>query len=98
MATKKAGVKHRALGLSDEQALEMYWHILLARRIDERMWILHRQHEIVFHISGIGHEGTQVGAAFALKKGYEWQRRAGSVSRDERSGCARAARRRRDAR
>ena len=72
MATKKAEVKHRALGLSDEQALEMYWHILLARRLDERMWILHRQHEIAFHISGIGHEGTQVGAAFALKKGYDW--------------------------
>jgi hypothetical protein len=33
-----------------------------------------------------------------LKKGYEWQRRAGSVSRDERSGCVCAARRRRDAR
>ena len=48
MATKKAEVKHRALGLSDEQALEMYWHILLARRLDERMWILHRQHEIAF--------------------------------------------------
>lgn len=64
--------KHRELGLSDAQVLEMYWHILLARRLDERMWILHRQHEIAFHISGIGHEGAQVGAAFALKKGYDW--------------------------
>ena len=72
MAAKKTDALHRALGLSDEQALEMYWHILLARRLDERMWILHRQHEIAFHISGIGHEGTQVGAAFALKKGYDW--------------------------
>jgi len=72
MATKKIDARHRALGLSDEQALEMYWHLLLARRLDERMWILHRQHEIAFHISGIGHEGTQVGAAFALKKGYDF--------------------------
>jgi 2-oxoisovalerate dehydrogenase E1 component alpha subunit len=64
--------KHRALGLSDEQALEMYWSILLSRRLDERMWILHRQHEVAFHISGIGHEATQVGAAFALKKGYDF--------------------------
>ncbi len=61
-------LKHRELGLNDEQALDMYWHILLARRLDERMWILHRQHEVAFHISGIGHEATQVGAAFALKK------------------------------
>jgi len=64
--------KHRGLGLSDEQVLEMYWNILLARRLDERMWILHRQHQVAFHISGIGHEATQVGAAFTLKKGYDW--------------------------
>lgn len=64
--------QHRALGLSDDQVLELYWQILLARRLDERMWILHRQHLVAFHISGIGHEATQVGAAFALKKGYDW--------------------------
>lgn len=63
---------HRALGLSDEQALEMYWFLLLSRRLDERIWIMHRQHEIAFHISGIGHEGTQVAAAFALRKGHDW--------------------------
>jgi 2-oxoisovalerate dehydrogenase E1 component alpha subunit len=63
---------HIALGLTDAQVLEMYWHILLSRRLDERMWILHRQHLVAFHISGIGHEGTQVGAAFALKKGYDF--------------------------
>ena len=68
----KTEAKHQALGLTDEQAVEMYWSMLLARRLDERMWILHRQHEVAFHISGIGHEGTQVGAAFALKKGYDW--------------------------
>ena len=68
----KTEMRHRALGLSDAQALEMYWYILLSRRLDERMWILHRQHQVAFHISGIGHEGTQVGAAFALKKGYDF--------------------------
>ncbi len=74
IAEPKTGVqaKHRALGLSDEQALEMYWYILLSRRLDERMWILHRQHEVAFHISGIGHEACQVGAAFALRKGHDW--------------------------
>lgn len=68
----KTDTKHHLLGLTDDQVLEMYWWMLLARRLDERMWILHRQHEVAFHISGIGHEGTQVGAAFALRKGYDW--------------------------
>lgn len=71
-APTKVKAKHRAMGVSDEQVLEMYWYILLSRRLDERMWILHRQHEVAFHISGIGHEGTQVGAAFALRKGHDW--------------------------
>ena len=63
---------HRALGLNDEQILEMYWFLVLSRRLDERIWILHRQHEIAFHISGIGHEGTQVAAAYSLRKGHDW--------------------------
>ncbi len=64
--------RHIGLGLHDEQVLEMYWHMLLARRLDERMWILHRQHQVAFHISGIGHEATQVGAAYALKRGHDF--------------------------
>ncbi|MBI5033984.1 MAG: thiamine pyrophosphate-dependent dehydrogenase E1 component subunit alpha [Chloroflexi bacterium] len=73
MATTVAEkTKHHSLDLSDAQVLEMYWYMLLARRLDERMWIMHRQHEVQFHISAIGHEATQVGAAFALKKGYDW--------------------------
>lgn len=65
-------VRHPELGLSDDQVLDMYWHILLARRLDERMWILHRQHEVAFHISGIGHEACQVGAAYGLKRGHDY--------------------------
>ncbi len=64
--------RHIQLGLHDEQVLEMYWQMLLARRCDERMWILHRQHEVAFHVSGIGHEAAQVGAAFALKRGHDY--------------------------
>jgi 2-oxoisovalerate dehydrogenase E1 component subunit alpha len=65
-------LRHQELGLGDEQVLQMYWDILLARRLDERMWILHRQHEVAFHISGIGHEACQVGAAYALKRGHDY--------------------------
>lgn len=64
--------KHCALGLSDARVRDMYWYMLLARRLDERMWILHRQHLVAFHISGIGHEAVQVGAASTLKPGYDF--------------------------
>ncbi len=52
--------------------LDMFWVMLLARRMDERAWVLHRQGKIAFHISGIGHEAAQVGSAFALRRGYDW--------------------------
>ena len=51
--------------ISKKTMLEMYWTMLLSRRLDERAWVLHRQGKIAFHISGIGHEAAQVGAAFS---------------------------------
>ncbi len=58
--------------LGPERVLEMYYKMLLSRRLDERMWVLHRQGKIAFHISGLGQEGAQVGAAFALKPGIDF--------------------------
>ncbi|HWQ04465.1 MAG TPA: thiamine pyrophosphate-dependent dehydrogenase E1 component subunit alpha [Longilinea sp.] len=60
------------MDLSADDKREMYWMMLLARRVDERAWVLHRQGKIAFHISGIGHEAAQIGAAFALRRGYDW--------------------------
>lgn len=60
------------MDLSKEVKREMFWMMLLARRLDERAWVLHRQGKIAFHISGIGHEAAQVGAAFAIRRGYDW--------------------------
>lgn len=60
------------MDVSDDIQLEMYWMMLLSRRLDERAWVLHRQGKIAFHISGIGQEAAQVGAAFALRRGYDW--------------------------
>ena len=60
------------MDLTNEMKLEMFWTMLLARRLDERAWMLHRQGRIDFHISGIGQEAAQVGAAFALRRGYDW--------------------------
>ncbi|MFQ3534811.1 MAG: thiamine pyrophosphate-dependent dehydrogenase E1 component subunit alpha [Aggregatilineales bacterium] len=65
-------LSHSSAQLSAETLLEMYWHMLLARRTDERAWVLHRQGKIAFHISGMGHEATQVGAAFAINRGVDY--------------------------
>jgi len=60
--------RHQSLGLTDQDVLNMYETMLLARKVDERMWLLNRAGKIPFVISCQGHEGAQVGAAFALDK------------------------------
>ena len=60
------------LGLTDADLIEMYRLIALARAVDERMWILNRAGRIPFVISGQGHEGAQVGIAWAFEKGHDW--------------------------
>ncbi|MED0677417.1 thiamine pyrophosphate-dependent dehydrogenase E1 component subunit alpha [Aneurinibacillus thermoaerophilus] len=64
--------RHQAAGLTDEQVMDMYYYMLLARKIDERMWLLNRAGKIPFVISCQGQEAAQVGAAFAFdrKKDY----------------------------
>ncbi|MGB1286893.1 MAG: thiamine pyrophosphate-dependent dehydrogenase E1 component subunit alpha [Aggregatilineales bacterium] len=71
MDTVPATLRH-ASQLSDETLLEMFWMMLLSRRLDERAWILHRQGKIVFHISAIGHEAAQIAAAFAINRGVDY--------------------------
>lgn len=60
--------RHHALGLSDEEVLDMYRTMLLARKIDERMWLLNRSGKIPFVVSCQGQEAAQVGASFALNR------------------------------
>lgn len=61
-------MRHKQLGLSDETVLQMYETMVLARKIDERMWLLNRAGKIPFVISCQGQEAAQVGAAFALDR------------------------------
>lgn len=58
--------RHEQLGLTNEEAVSMYEKMLLARRLDERMWLLNRAGKIPFVISCQGQEAAQVAAAFAL--------------------------------
>jgi 2-oxoisovalerate dehydrogenase E1 component alpha subunit len=60
------------VGLSNGDLIEMYRLVALARAVDERMWILNRAGRIPFVISGQGHEGAQVGIAWAFEKGKDW--------------------------
>lgn len=60
--------RHKDLGLSDREVLEMYEMMLLARKVDERMWLLNRSGKIPFVVSCQGQEAAQVGAAFALDR------------------------------
>lgn len=64
--------RHVMLGLSDEQAVEIYELMLTSRRYDERCLLLQRAGKINFHVSGIGQEATQVGAAFALNRDIDY--------------------------
>ncbi len=58
--------------LAPETLREMFRFMLLARTIDERMWLLNRGGKAPFVISCQGHEAAQVGAAFALTRGKDF--------------------------
>src|SRR6266568_2648729 len=59
-------------GLSPQELIEIYRLMYLSRRLDDREILLKRQQKIFFQISAAGHEALQVGAALALKPGYDW--------------------------
>lgn len=65
-------LRHRELGLTDEQVIDMYWYMVLARLVDERMWLLNRSGKIPFVISCQGQEGAQAGAGFALDQSKDY--------------------------
>ena len=60
--------KHTELGLKEDDLLEMYRHMLLARLCDERQWALNRQGKAPFVVPVSGHEGAQVGSAWAFDR------------------------------
>ncbi len=70
-ASQFVGKDHSA-ALDDDRVLAMYEVMLLARKLDERMWVLNRQGKVAFHISGLGQEACQVGMAFAMARGVDW--------------------------
>ncbi|PYZ94372.1 2-oxoisovalerate dehydrogenase [Salipaludibacillus keqinensis] len=65
-------LRHHKIGLKDEDVLSMYETMLMARMIDERMWLLNRAGKIPFVISCQGQEAAQVGAAMALNNEIDY--------------------------
>lgn len=70
--TADAVRRHQQLGLSDGEVLDMYKYMLLARKFDERCLLLQRAGKINFHVSGVGQEAAQVGAAFGLDRDHDY--------------------------
>ena len=58
--------------LTAQQMIEIYRLMFLSRAVDDREILLKRQQKIFFQISSAGHEALQVGAALALRSGYDW--------------------------
>lgn len=70
--TKLTQQRHHQAGLTDSDVLDMYYYMLLARKLDERQWLLNRAGKIPFVVSCQGQEAAQVGAAFALEVGRDY--------------------------
>src|SRR5438270_9967275 len=63
--------RHSVLGLDDDDLVGMYRSILLARRLDQKIWGLNRMGKAAFVVSCQGHEGAQVGSAWAIRRGHD---------------------------
>jgi 2-oxoisovalerate dehydrogenase E1 component len=63
--------RHTELGLTETDIVGMYRTILLARLLDQKIWGLNRMGKAPFVVSAQGHEGAQVGSAWAIRKGHD---------------------------
>lgn len=72
MAIGETRAEHEVLGLGEDDLRKIHRHMLLARRTDERSWILNRQGKAPFVISCQGQEAAQVGAAYNLRPGQDY--------------------------
>ena len=74
MATRvksQAGRRHESLGLSEQDLVQMYRTMVTARLCDEAQFRLNRQGKAPFVVPVSGHEGCQIGTAWALRRGTD---------------------------
>jgi 2-oxoisovalerate dehydrogenase E1 component len=63
--------RHSELGLTADDLVGMYRTILTARVLDQKIWALNRMGKAAFVVSGQGHEGVQVGSAWAVRARHD---------------------------
>ena len=71
-AKATAEAPHHELGLADDELVAMYRQVLIARAVDERMWLMQRAGKIAFIISVQGHEVAQVGITWPMRRHHDW--------------------------
>lgn len=72
MATRvRTDASQEAHGLPPDDLLSMYGIMVMARLIDEAAFRLNRQGKAPFVVPVSGHEGCQVGTAWALRRGQD---------------------------
>jgi 2-oxoisovalerate dehydrogenase E1 component alpha subunit len=67
----KPDASHEALGLTADDLRSMYRTMVTARLVDEAAFRLNRQGKAPFVVPVSGHEGCQVGTAWALERGRD---------------------------
>jgi 2-oxoisovalerate dehydrogenase E1 component alpha subunit len=72
MAEIKTVPRHAQVGLSEEQLRWALHGMMLARTVDDRLWLLSRQGRTHFVITGAGQEASQLGCALALRVGHDY--------------------------
>src|SRR5229473_8277571 len=71
-AVERPRARREVANLTDPQLLDLHRYMVTARMLDERMWALNRQGKAPFVVSSAGHEGCQVGSAYALMRGSDF--------------------------
>jgi 2-oxoisovalerate dehydrogenase E1 component alpha subunit len=68
---EKSEARHRQLGLTDDDLMQMYRTMVTARLCDEAQFRLNRQGRAPFVVPVSGHEGCQIGTAWAMERGRD---------------------------
>jgi 2-oxoisovalerate dehydrogenase E1 component alpha subunit len=71
VVTQTNGVSHEALGLVRDDLLSIYRTMLTARLLDEAAFRQNRMGRVPFVVPVSGHEGCQVGTAWAMRAGID---------------------------
>ena len=71
MSTRVTRTPHDELGLTDDDVLSMYRIAVMARLIDEAAFRQNRMGRAPFVVPVSGHEGCQIGTAWAMRRGTD---------------------------